>query len=70
MLRGDFLGKKILEGRTPLHRFDSGSTPATPLRVLLAGMLIVTVLGRPSQCRNWVLGIGFPTLKCSTVATA
>ena len=31
MLRGIF-GEKILEGRTPLHRFDSGSTPATPLR--------------------------------------
>ena len=32
MLRGDFLGEKILEGRTPLHRLGSGSTPATPLR--------------------------------------
>ena len=31
MLRGIF-GEKILEGRTPLHRFDSDSTPATPLR--------------------------------------
>lgn len=32
MLNGEFLGKKIFQGRTPLHRFDSGSTPATPLR--------------------------------------
>lgn len=32
MLNRDFLGKKILEGRTPPHRFDSDSTPATPLR--------------------------------------
>ena len=32
MLNRDFLGEEILEGRTPLHRFDSGSTPATPLR--------------------------------------
>lgn len=32
MLNRDFLGEKILEGCTLLHRFDSGSTPATPLR--------------------------------------
>ena len=32
MLNRDFLGEKILEGHTPLHRLDSGSTPATPLR--------------------------------------
>ena len=59
MLRGIFWGKKFWRV-TPR---STGSTPALPLPplcgILLADMLIVTVLWRPSQRRNWVLGIGF-----------
>ena len=59
MLKGDFLGKKFWRV-TPR---STGLTPALPLPplcgVLLAGMLIVTMLWRPSQRRNLVLGIGF-----------
>ena len=59
MLRGDFLGKKFWR----VAPRSTGSTPALPLPplcgILLAGMLIVTMLGRPSQRRNLGLGSGF-----------
>ena len=59
MLRGIFLGEKFWR----VAPRSIGSTPALPLPplcgILLADMLIVTVLWRPSQRRNLVLGNGF-----------
>ena len=59
MLKGDFWGKKFWR----VAPRSTGLTPALPLPplcgVLLAGMLIITVLWRPSQRRNLVPGIGF-----------
>ena len=52
MLKGDFLGKKFWR----VAPRSTGSAQALPLPplcgILLAGMLIVTVLWRPSQGRN------------------
>ena len=59
MLNRDFLGKKFWR----VAPRSTGSTPTLPppplCGILLAGTLVVTMLWRPSQRRNWVLGSGF-----------
>ena len=59
MFNRDFLGKKFWRV-APRSTGSTQALPPPPLcGILLAGMLIVTMLWRPSQCRNWVPGNGF-----------